>query len=198
MKPDCIIVLPHKIEKPGTLSLQTQSRLELALSHYQRVEGVPIVLSGSEFVQEVDVQIALLMRDFLIERGVPKYHLYEEINSRDTVGDALFTMRHIVSLQDWKKILVVTSDYHVKRASTIFQFIFGDPYHLEFSGCGGFGRPDIELAEQSSMHAFKETFSDCLPGDTDGIFKMLINRHPYYNGQIYPRWVRGKIRSADF
>ena len=55
-----------------------------------------------------------------------------ENNSRDTVGDAIFSRINIVKKFNYKNIAVVTSQYHVKRANEIFNFIYGETADIRF------------------------------------------------------------------
>ena len=63
------------------------------------------------------------MRDYCIKLGVPPDKIIIELNSRDTVGDAFFSKQNILIGRGWKNLLVVTSDYHVKRTLIVFKTI---------------------------------------------------------------------------
>ena len=109
-------------------------------------------------------------------------HLEEE--SRDTVGNAYFTMKRWLEPNDWTSIRVVTSDFHIPRASWVFQKILGLGYDVAFSAA------PTELDHTSvAFHAREE--SDILTfltqwmghiadGDPIAIEDLIRRQHPGY------------------
>ena len=105
--------------------------------------------------------------------------------SRDTVGDAVFLRLDFNNYLKKKKIAVITSDYHVKRAQIIFDFVFGKEYKIKVYGVSINSDNRTKKREDLSLNEFKRTFDGINKGDIDGIYKRLITAHPYYNGDIY-------------
>ena len=99
----------------------------------------------------------------------------------------MFIKRNILRARGWKKLLLVTSDYHVARAKRIFSFILGPAYGLEVVGA----KTDAEgkqAAEEKSLKAFESSFAGVSPSSDDAaIWAKLAISHPYYNGDIYPQ-----------
>ena len=121
---DCIIVLANEMDKNGKLNLESISRIRLACDLYFKNPFVTLITCGWNYRNDSNLCIGNVMKEYAINLGVPEDKIISEVNSRDTVGDAFFTKINIVKLTNWKNILVVTSDYHVKRSSIIFNFIF--------------------------------------------------------------------------
>ena len=108
------------------------------------------------------------------------------MSSRDTVGDAYFTKVNLVVPRFWKKVLVVTSDYHVSRTQEIFSFIYGVDVDVMVYGAPMVAlNDDVERGELTSLKAFRDTFSGVLSGDDAAILMRLRERHPFYNGKAY-------------
>lgn len=97
---------------PGTLDrMVTAARL-------QRRLNIPIILSGGR-VYPTSASSALTARRFLIDLGISEKKIIVEDQSRDTYENALFSKK-ICQQYDFKRPLLVTSGYHLKRALLSF------------------------------------------------------------------------------
>jgi uncharacterized SAM-binding protein YcdF (DUF218 family) len=74
----------------------------------------------------------LYVRDFLAGCGIPDSAFTECIESSNTIEDARFS-RPVVDRYGFRRLIVVTSDFHVARARYFFTREFADT-NLEFSG----------------------------------------------------------------
>ena len=110
---DVIIVLGAQVKEDGTPSVALQRRLTAALESYWQDRQLIIVCGaqgGNEPRAEGDV-----MRDWLLEKGVPAEDVVAEtasFNTRENLTYAKAIMEH----RGLENALVVTSDYHVARA----------------------------------------------------------------------------------
>ena len=110
---DVIIVLGAQVKADGTPSVALERRLTAALESYRADRQLIIVCGaqgGNEPRAEGDV-----MRDWLIEKGVPQEDVVAEtasFNTRENLTYAKAIMEH----RGLEQALVVTSDYHVARA----------------------------------------------------------------------------------
>ncbi|MBR5303106.1 MAG: YdcF family protein [Clostridia bacterium] len=110
---DVIIVLGAQVKEDGTPSVALQRRLTAALESYQADRQMIIVCGaqgGNEPRAEGDV-----MREWLLERGVPDEDVVAETESFNT-RENLMHARAIMAQHGLEHALVVTSDYHVARA----------------------------------------------------------------------------------
>lgn len=187
MKCDCIIVLANHMDKEGNLNSESLSRIELARDFYLKNPSATLITSGWNYRKDSSLFISDVMKDYAIKLGIPSDKIITERNSRDTVGDAFFTKRNILVSQKWKNIIVVTSDYHVDRASIIFKFIYGHEYVIKVVGSSGFDTAKKQVAEKKSLEAFKKTFKNINVGDDRNIYIKLSTLHPFYNGDVYPK-----------
>eukprot|EP00510_Aplanochytrium_minuta_P006148 CAMPEP_0184016600 /NCGR_PEP_ID=MMETSP0954-20121128/7021_1 /TAXON_ID=627963 /ORGANISM="Aplanochytrium sp, Strain PBS07" /LENGTH=293 /DNA_ID=CAMNT_0026297643 /DNA_START=249 /DNA_END=1130 /DNA_ORIENTATION=- len=67
---------------------------------------------------------------YLIEEvGIPGEKIVIETSSYDTIGNAYFSRAAITDVRDWSRLLVITSDFHIRRTEAIFQWVFSLPAH---------------------------------------------------------------------
>lgn len=113
---DVIIVLGAQVKADGTLSLQLQWRLDAACDAWEK-NNVMIVTCGAQGSNEPAPE-ALVMRDYLVQKGVPEDKILTEAESFNTRQN----IRHAAQLladYDVKTVLIVTSDYHLPRAMAL-------------------------------------------------------------------------------
>lgn len=103
----------------GTVpSLSLLTRLEAALQYVQDKPDIPIIVSGSQGQGE-DISEARCMADWLIARGVEPERIWLEEQADNTRENIWYSM-DLLSAQGMDPtadIAVVTSDYHLCRAS---------------------------------------------------------------------------------
>ena len=69
--------------------------------------------------------IAELMTHDLIERGVPRERIVPFPQEADDTREEAEALRKLVQERNWKSLIVVTSNYHTRRAKYIFARVFG-------------------------------------------------------------------------
>jgi uncharacterized SAM-binding protein YcdF (DUF218 family) len=68
--------------------------------------------------------IAELMEHDLIERGVPKDKILRVPHDADNTREEAEALAQLAMQRKWKSVIVVTSNYHTRRARYIFEKIF--------------------------------------------------------------------------
>jgi uncharacterized SAM-binding protein YcdF (DUF218 family) len=68
--------------------------------------------------------IVELMEHDLIERGVPKEKILRFAHDADSTREEAESLAKLAAEKNWKSIIVVTSNYHTRRARYIFQKVF--------------------------------------------------------------------------
>jgi len=187
MKFDCIIVLANEMDKEGNLNLESTARIKLACDSYFNKRSTTLITCGWNYRKDSNLFIGDVLKNYAVNLGVPSEKIITELNSRDTVGDAFFTKSNILKNNGWKNLLIVTSDYHVFRTSSIFKFIFGIQYEIKVIGAAGFDSIEKQKSEKRSIAAFERTFENIKSGDDQEIYERLSTQHPFYNGEIYPK-----------
>lgn len=184
---DAIVVLSNLMEQDGTLNDESRERMDLAVREFSRGYASVIVTCGWAYRADTPVTIAEAMREYAVKVGVPSNAVIAESKSRDTVGHAIFTKATLAIPNRWRKLLVVTSDYHVDRALEIFNFVYGMKYVIEVRGAATRFPEASAKREHQAIQEFRNTFADVMPGDDDAIFQRLRERHPLYNGVAHPK-----------
>lgn len=96
-------------------------RLTDAIVLYKTGKVKEILFTGGSGVLFFDeVKEADLAKKFLIDMGVPENKIHIESESRNTYENAIYTSK-IVEEKKWKKLLLITSAFHMKRSLGVFQ-----------------------------------------------------------------------------
>jgi uncharacterized SAM-binding protein YcdF (DUF218 family) len=183
-----IIVLGNFMDKKGVLNGESASRMNIAIDAFRKEFEPDFVTCGWAYRDDSSITIADAMKSYAIEIGkIPSELIIAEKNSRDTVGDAVFTKKNIASIRKWKRILVATSDYHVPRAREIFNFVYGEGYSIKIIGAVSAKSKEQTENEKISLRAFYRTFAGIDAGNDELIYGRLREKHPYYNGMVHPK-----------
>jgi uncharacterized SAM-binding protein YcdF (DUF218 family) len=92
--------------------LVTAARLEKRLK-------IPVIVSGGEVSKDSRPE-APVMKRILTDLGVPANRVIVEEKSRDTMENAKYS-EEICAKHGYKKIILMTSSYHLKRSVTAFR-----------------------------------------------------------------------------
>lgn len=111
-KTDAIIILGHRLEPGCKPSADLVRRIDCAVEHWKQT-GAPIIMPCGGITPGHDKTEAQVMREMLIERGVPAEIIHLEDRSRITIENILNAK---ALLGEGKKVALVSSDYHVERA----------------------------------------------------------------------------------
>ncbi len=185
---EVIVVLSHLMSKEGLLNTQTLKRIKKAIEICGIRKSDFLVSSGWAYRNDCSLAIGKVVRDYIKKKfDLGNCQILYDINSRDTVGDAYFIRKKISNLK-LSDLIVVTSDYHVKRTKNIFRSFFPKIY-LEIIGVetNCIEIDTILRKERASLSKFKKTFKNVDFSDDTLIHKILKEKHPYYNGKIFPK-----------
>lgn len=112
---DCIIVLGAQVRENGP-SVVLAYRLDAALAYLLDNPETRCIVSGGQGVNEPCPE-ALVMRDYLVERGIAPSRIVAEEHSKNTVGN----IRNCLPLLDpeGESIGIVTNNFHVFRGVSL-------------------------------------------------------------------------------
>lgn len=138
---DAILVLGGGVRDGGKLPPWVESRFDLAL---ERQEGETVVcLSAGTTHRPPPLDLngfpifeSAAGAQYLIGRGFPAERIQIETVSYDTVGNAYFSKLVHVDPAGWRKLLVITSEFHMPRTRATFEWVYGmegDKYQLEYA-----------------------------------------------------------------
>jgi uncharacterized SAM-binding protein YcdF (DUF218 family) len=92
-------------------------------SDLYRQKLAPVVVASGRRLRP-SAGIAELMEHDLIERGVPKERIIRFPHDGDNTREEALALRALVADKNWRSVIVVTSNYHTRRARYIFQHVF--------------------------------------------------------------------------
>lgn len=142
---DAMIVLGAQVLPDGTPSVQLEWRLAEALARYQ-AQPMPIVVSGAQGADEPATESSI-MRSWLMTRGVPDNMILSEDQARNTQQNIENSMSLLPP--EAKRVLLVTSDYHLPRAMAIARDLGVEPL----------GSPSPTKQEYWIKNHFRETLA---------------------------------------
>jgi hypothetical protein len=184
---DALILLANEMDLKGVLNEESTLRAKLAAKLVKELKIPLLVTCGWAYRADSKVNIADALKDHLVNLGLKPDLIVTELNSRDTVGDAVFTRVNIVEPMGFSKLCVVTSNYHVARTKKVFDFVYGSKFSLDVRGAEVEVTDDILSKELASKFAFDKTFRGVQAGDIGKIVETLKINHPFYNGKIYSK-----------
>ena len=180
-----VIVLCHLMNKDGVLNNESKLRAELGKKIFFEKKCDFLLTLGHDYRHDNETPISHSLKSYLVKKDIPSHKIYTDVNSRDTVGDAIFSRLFIEEKNLFRKIFIVSSDYHLKRVKIIFEKIISSDYSLEFfsSKC----KKNIKKIkkEKLSTKAFQNTYEEKDFNSLDTLLLKLASDHPFYNGEAY-------------
>ena len=111
---DAIVVLGAQILQTGEPNTQLAWRLDAALEAWRKHQ-VPIVTCGAQGSDE-PMPEAIAMRDYLMKHGVAEELIRMDTTSFNTKQNLQNAGKLLKEMTGIRKVLIVSSDYHVPRA----------------------------------------------------------------------------------
>ena len=180
------IVLGGGRTNSGVLTELSKQRLKKACELYEHGVIVKVAALGGHYSTYSPNAIffersgADIRKDYLHSHGVPFENIILVPNGRDTILEA-FACREVIRKSEVKRILIVTSDKHMKRALFIFRRIFGENFTIkgEEVSCGDILDENEEKEYLNLVREFLDNFSEEIP---DPDLKIWIkNQKDYYH-----------------
>jgi uncharacterized SAM-binding protein YcdF (DUF218 family) len=83
----------------------------------------PLVVASGKRLRP-NAGLAELMEHDLVERGVPKEKIVRLAHDADSTKEEAEVLRQLAAARKWHSVIVVTSNYHTRRARYIFRRVF--------------------------------------------------------------------------
>ncbi|MCX7748925.1 MAG: YdcF family protein [Clostridia bacterium] len=116
-KSDCILILGYALKDGYHPDEWLEMRLSKGLELFNRGFGEFIIVSGGKGPKD-QIPVGESMRNWLLERGVPDNKIVVEDRSSTTFTNIDFSKK-IIRDKEKKRVLVVTSDFHLFRSMLI-------------------------------------------------------------------------------
>lgn len=139
---DAIIVLGAQVLPDGAPNVQLSWRLDKAYEAW-KVHPVPVVVCGAQGADEPCPE-AEAMAAYLVDLGIPEDQILKDPDSFNTNQNLKNAAALLHEHPDIKRVLIVTSDYHVPRAMSIARDL-----GFEADGIGSPCKPEYWLKNHS-------------------------------------------------
>lgn len=118
----CIVVLGYRLTAYGGMDPELEGRLEVALEAAEKYPNAYILCTGGGTASEAEnVTEAGQMARWLRKQGIDSNRIIVEDNSTHTVQNANYTFDIFkAKYPQIRQMILVTSDYHLPRSSTLF------------------------------------------------------------------------------
>ena len=107
-------------------------RATRAAQLYRQGLGTVVVASGRRLRPYAGV--AELIEHDLIERGVPKDKILRIAHDADNTREEAKTLAQLAKQKRWRSVIVVTSNFHTRRARYIFANVFPQEIKIRITG----------------------------------------------------------------
>jgi DUF218 domain len=176
---DAILVPGGGVREEGRLPSWVQRRLDRAIERFDG-EHIIVLSAGTAHrpppigTHGFPILESAAAARYLIEAGIPKKSVLTETCSYDTIGNAFFSRVIHVEPARLRRLLVITSDFHLPRSRLVFEWIYGlEPrpidYILQFEGVADPSMDPAVLAERRSK---EQTSVERLSATTPQIFTL--------------------------
>ncbi len=187
---DALIVMGGGVYPDGTLPDIAKDRVDKALSLQDEVEA--IIMSGaySYLLDKPPAKTeARAQADYAVAKGADPGKIILEENSYDTIFNLYNVYNQILRNKPWKRIGIITGDFHIQRTMAIADILLGDYYMLEAMPVRtrqGFSPPELARRNRQEI-AFSAAYWMAKPllrkiAQRESIFKKVVSfLHPAYN-----------------
>lgn len=167
----------------GAASPSTRARAHRAAQLAHERPELVLICSGErppDAAADVPSEAAL-MRDLIVGAGIAAGRVVLEDESVDTIGNAvLVAVRYLKNIEP-RRLAVITSPFHLERATETFRHVLGFPWQLEAVAADETD-DDIARAARETRYLQETTafFAGLRPGDLQAIATRLRERSPRY------------------
>lgn len=191
---DAIVVPGSGLRPDGTVPPWVENRLERALE--LSGTSAPVILLSAGTVHKPPpldasgrpVFEALAAAEWFLSHGFDACRILVETASWDTVGNAYFLRVIHTDPRGWRRLLVISSEFHLPRIKALFSWVFGlapvaPPYQLNFEAVPDVGMTDAvrdarRMKEASSLQGIRPVIDRIR--SLDGFHEWLYTAHGAY------------------
>lgn len=186
-KADAILVL-GRVNDQGELTKDASERIRYTAELFGRGLA-PVIIAPAKWSYKLNfipkMTEAAMIKEQLVDRGVPEGRILCEEKSCDTLGAAYYLKIDYVLPRHWRGLIVVTSLDHLSRTQYVFDKVFGSSIKIQYV-YGEQVLNDFEMIasvdrEARSLKLMQTTWLGPIrSGDHKSIAKVL-ELHPGYN-----------------
>lgn len=204
---DVLVVLGGGLPlSPNDPPLYVQERCKFAKQVYEASSKKPKILTLSagtahlpQFLSSDGLPVweSTASASYLMEHlDIPPQHIYVETSSYDTISNAFFTRTNFCDISGWRRLLIITNEFHMRRTKLIFDWIMNvqggststsNHYELYYLSVPDKGLSDVAIAarkkkELKSAENVKNVLIEKYTSLED-VFDFLTQKHSFYNAK---------------
>ena len=112
-KADVGLILGSKVHVNGSPSIRLANRMDKGVQLYKEKFVPKLIVSGAIGKEGHDE--AIVMKNYLITKGVKEDDIIVDSNGKNTYQSALFTKK-IMLKNKWTSVIVISNYYHITRS----------------------------------------------------------------------------------
>lgn len=184
---DVVIILAGGINPDGSLPDIPKLRVGKGVELFKSGVAPRIIMSGrcgfwiDDKFPKTEAQA---MEEYAISLGVPESYILKEEDSKDTVGNAFFCRKNFLDPNNWKRVCVVTSEYHMPRSEYLFNKLLGTDFEIDFVSVNSqLSAEELSARNQKenrTLEEIKKWLDPFETGDMAEFERTLYTRHPGY------------------
>ncbi len=127
---DAILILGGGVRKGGELPLWVKKRLDCAISLYQGEYLLTLSAGTTHKPPPLDnfgfpIFESIAAANYLQSKGINPQKILTETSSYDTIGNAYFSRMIHIEPREFRRLLIITSAFHLTRTENIFRWVYG-------------------------------------------------------------------------
>ena len=161
------VVLGGGLHDDGQPTPSTLARADAAAA-LARTRDVAVIVSGSHGAGPKPKRTeAAFMADRLVQRGIQPTRIFLEDDSRDTVTNAAFVAERYLATLEPRRLIIITSPFHMARALATFALVLGPAWPLEaHPSAPGSNETQLAATETRYLEHTRAVLEGIKPGDT--------------------------------
>ena len=195
---DAMFVLAGGIDSDGLVYPWVERRLDLARKIYNGRKSKIICLVGGTYHRPpilnnkgYAIHESTSCSEYLIQTGVNPKDIYREWSSYDTIANGYFSFVNFILPMDLKKIVVITSEFHMMRTKLIFDWlneIFKRDIKINYYSVSDedLDSDIIDIRIQREIKSVLSLSKNLIPKirDVKGFHKFIYEDHKAYCSEI--------------
>ena len=176
-----VMCLSHEVTETFQLSIDSKRRIDRASEIFKSENCDFLITSGWKYKEGMQTTLAHLMaKRAELFHYIPSENIMMETSSKDTVGEAVFLRQNFQNVQI-SKLIIVTSNWHQKRAREIFKFVFSEVnVPIVFSTICGTKKASNKEKANKSIEIFRDTFLPIQNRTIKNIYSKMVKSHKLY------------------
>lgn len=203
---DAILIPGGGLQSDGTPVAWAQNRLDRAIALYQGEFLIPLSAGTPHKPPPLDSEGYPILESvagarYLLEHGIDARKVLVETCSFDTIGNAYFSRVMHVAPRQFRRLLTITSAFHMPRTQAVFRWVYGLPglpgdSVLSFDAVPDTGIPSAALEARRRKESARLEALPALQSRIRNLAELhhwLFTEHTAYAAAAQPVKARGSI-----